>query len=192
MARNKAFDPEEKLKVARDLFREKGYNATSLKDLVQTTGLNPTSLYDTYGDKHTLFLQCLSNYATCSMEQYEQLALGERSPLKTIESIVAWAVEDIVGSKSACMVTKSAFELCSSDKNVRAIIRKQNRQLSSLFRKLAQQALELGELDKDKDPALVADLIVAHFSGLWTYHLIFNDKEQVRSMSRAFMSLIRR
>ncbi len=43
-------------------FLAEGTNATSMQDLVDTMGLNRGSIYDTYGDKHSLFLQCLHSY----------------------------------------------------------------------------------------------------------------------------------
>ncbi|MEO6684473.1 MAG: helix-turn-helix domain-containing protein, partial [Dyadobacter sp.] len=76
MARKKEFDPEERMEKARDLFWEKGYNATSMEDLVQTMGLNRGSIYDTYGDKHSLYLQCLGNYAAEKLKEHKEAASG--------------------------------------------------------------------------------------------------------------------
>ncbi len=77
MARKKEFDPEERMEKARDLFWEKGYNATSMEDLVQTMGLNRGSIYDTYGDKHSLYLQCLGNYAAEKLKEHKEAAFGD-------------------------------------------------------------------------------------------------------------------
>ncbi len=62
MARTKDFDEQEVLKKAVCLFWNKGYNATSMQDLVDQLGISRSSLYDTYGDKHTLYLKALEEY----------------------------------------------------------------------------------------------------------------------------------
>src|ERR1700753_1582272 len=62
MARTKDFDEDEVLKKAVNLFWLKGYNATSMQDLVDGLGISRSSLYDTYGDKHTLFIKALEAY----------------------------------------------------------------------------------------------------------------------------------
>src|SRR5471030_2195899 len=62
MARTKDFDENEVLNKAIDIFWHKGYNGTSMQDLVDGLGISRSSLYDTYGDKHTLFIKALESY----------------------------------------------------------------------------------------------------------------------------------
>ena len=62
MPRTKSFDEIETLDKARDVFWEKGYNGTPPQDILDGTGLSRSSLYDTYGDKHTLFVRSLRRY----------------------------------------------------------------------------------------------------------------------------------
>ena len=63
MARPKAFDVDQALERAMELFWRQGYLATSLPDLVEHMGIGRQSLYDTFGDKRQLFLQALDRYA---------------------------------------------------------------------------------------------------------------------------------
>ncbi len=74
MPRNKEFDYDEKLIVARDLFWKKGYNATSMNDLVDAMEINRSSIYLTYGNKHDLFLKSLTNYIQKKDKQYRLAA----------------------------------------------------------------------------------------------------------------------
>ncbi len=59
MARPKKFDESATLKKAMNVFWKNGYAATSMSELVKAMDINPPSLYDTYGDKHGLFLMAL-------------------------------------------------------------------------------------------------------------------------------------
>src|SRR5690554_3220753 len=62
MARTKEFDEHEILDRAMNLFWLKGYNATSAQDLVDNLGISRSSLYDTFVDKHSLFVKALQQY----------------------------------------------------------------------------------------------------------------------------------
>jgi len=61
MARTKDFDEDKVLQKAMNLFWHKGYNGTSMQDLVDGLGISRSSMYDTFGDKHTLFIRALEN-----------------------------------------------------------------------------------------------------------------------------------
>ena len=73
MARTKEFDQEQALDAAMNLFWERGYEATSIQDLVEATGVQRQSLYDTFGSKHELFLQSLMRYQTLDGHQLSEL-----------------------------------------------------------------------------------------------------------------------
>ena len=57
MARHKEFEREEALQKAMEVFWSRGYGAASIQDLVEHMGINRQSLYDTFGDKHALYLR---------------------------------------------------------------------------------------------------------------------------------------
>ena len=77
MARSKEFDEEHALALAMDLFWRQGYENTSLADLIQEMGIARQSLYDTFGDKRTLYLK--------AMAFYRQRTNSSRSPM-------AWSI----------------------------------------------------------------------------------------------------
>src|SRR5258705_4457709 len=62
MARQKEFNRDEVLHKAMEVFWTRGYEGASIQDLVKHMGVNRQSIYDTFGDKHTLFLQALDRY----------------------------------------------------------------------------------------------------------------------------------
>lgn len=64
MARSRKFDEDQVVRASRDLFWPQGYAGMSLDDLGETTGLGRGSLYNTFGDKHIMFLRSLDDYCT--------------------------------------------------------------------------------------------------------------------------------
>jgi TetR/AcrR family transcriptional repressor of nem operon len=62
VARTKEFDPDAAVSAAMELFWLKGYEATSIQDLVDHLGIGRQSLYATFGSKHELYLKALDRY----------------------------------------------------------------------------------------------------------------------------------
>src|SRR3569833_1374812 len=96
MARTKDFDEDEVLSRAMDLFWLKGYNGTSMQDLVDGLGISRSSLYDTYGDKHSLFLKSLENYKRLGYEQMDKIIHQAASAKDAIRQMLEHNVNDLV------------------------------------------------------------------------------------------------
>src|ERR1700676_2679760 len=73
MSRTKAFDPELAMQEAMEAFWERGYNATSVNDLLAEMKLNRGSLYGTFGDKKQLFLAALDRYAAQGFDALQEI-----------------------------------------------------------------------------------------------------------------------
>jgi AcrR family transcriptional regulator len=62
MARPREFDRDEAVRLAIDVFREKGFEGTSTDDLLCAMGIGRQSMYDTFGDKRGLYIEALRRY----------------------------------------------------------------------------------------------------------------------------------
>ena len=76
VGRPREVDEDAVLEAARDAFWQKGYEATSLADLCQCTGLHKGSLYQSFGDKHALFMRALQRYAQAQFSEVAAVAFG--------------------------------------------------------------------------------------------------------------------
>src|SRR5476651_2562144 len=83
MPRTKEFDEAEVLDQALELFRARGFKHTSFADLVDELGVSRQSLYDTYGDKQTLYHTALKRYLDRSLE-FMRAKLEDPAPLREV------------------------------------------------------------------------------------------------------------
>lgn len=183
MARTKAFEPVEKLERAKDIFWQKGYQATSMQDLVDTMGLNRGSIYDTYGDKHSLFLMCLKSYSDGMLNDYLQATDAAKSPVKAIEKIIKRAAARTIEEGKTCMGVKSAFELASDDEEVHAILKENTGSVVNVLKDLIRKAQKADEINAKRDPAMLANFIVSNFTGFWQLFLVYGDPEMVKQQA---------
>ena len=190
MGRHKEFDQQERLQKARNLFWKNGYHATSLRDLVNEMKLGRASLYETYGDKHQLFLGSLNDYASETHAAYMQATIGITSPLKSIEAIIYIAIERSFEQGKVCMSVKSSFELSPADPAAQKALQAQVNNLASIFEKLILAAQQKQEISVDKNARQLAYFLVASFAGFWQMQTLFNDKQMILDMAKNLMESI--
>jgi TetR/AcrR family transcriptional repressor of nem operon len=184
MARDKDFIPEEKIAKALDVFWEKGYNATSMQDLVDAMQINRSSLYNSFGDKHNLFLECLRTYGYLAAQDFESvLKLKDLTPLETLEKIIDVYVAGTIYDCKCCMGIKSSFELAGDDEEVRRIIKQASDRTIGLFTDLLRRAKEQGEIAEDKNPAVLAHIIFNGFCGWKQSYIQFKDASLIEEMA---------
>lgn len=161
MARPRQFDEDVALDSAMGAFWEKGYEATSLADLMSATGLAKASLYNSLGDKHTIFLRTLERFMKNGRKDLEDLVVQEGTGgallRQWLEHIVAMAT--CQGVRRGCFMVNSAVELAPHDKDVRALLQKHEQRMESHYIKLLERGIEDGSLRADLDVAQTAQWI---------------------------------
>lgn len=189
MPRNKEFDYSEKLITARDLFWKKGYNATTMNDLVDAMEINRSSLYLAYGNKHNLFLEALTNYIQQKDKQYSQAAKKSEEPLEAVKNIIYSVCKSALRDNN-CLFTNSIFELALSDQEVCRLLKAQTLKAVALFEKLLKQAKENGTLQSNKDPLALAHFLVSGLVSIYNTHILFADKKLTRQTAEMLIGSI--
>jgi TetR/AcrR family transcriptional repressor of nem operon len=167
MARTKEFDQEQALDAAMHLFWERGYEATSVQDLVEATGVQRQSLYDTFGSKHEMFLQTLMRYQ--ELEGHQMSELVKKHPkggLALIRAIFESRASHTVCDPRGCFGSNCSVELGTSDEAVAERIRLGREGLEELFTRCLVQANDARELKSSSSITALAHFLVNAFFGL--------------------------
>ncbi|WP_445638109.1 HTH tetR-type domain-containing protein [Nostoc sp. DSM 114161] len=147
MVRQREFDKDEALTIIMDLFWQRGYANTSMKDIVQATGIQPGSLYAAFGDKEKLFQQVFKKY---TQEFFRASMPRHCPPLECIQQwfdLLAKAMIDDSKQKG-CLIINTAIERESHSPSTIAIIEDRLDEIESFFRLNLAQAIEDGDLPK--------------------------------------------
>lgn len=151
MPRPKLFNPDEVLDKAMHVFWQHGYRGTTIQDLTEAMGINRCSLYDTFGDKHALFLQTLDLFFETQVEKnmHGLIKVGDDEP--PLVAIGRFFEQHIEGGQHAqescrCLYQRVASEVAPDDPAVRERIQRLYDRLHGLFTDLLTRARQRGEL----------------------------------------------
>lgn len=113
MPRTKQFDQQAAVDKAIALFTAQGYHGTSAQDLVDALGLSRSSLYDTFGDKHGLFLRALEQYGLQSTRALVDLLASSADFPATLRRLFDQLIQDNVakGTQGGCLMTNTATDV---------------------------------------------------------------------------------
>jgi TetR/AcrR family transcriptional repressor of nem operon len=164
VGRPREFDEEAALKAAMDAFWAKGYEATSMSDLCNCTGLHKGSLYQAFGDKHKLFMDALRHYSENQFKSVAAVAFKSDSPLENIRAAVNKFCTD-AGGDNGCMVINTMVELAPHDPQVKAELRSFAERRMRVMSELIGKAQELGEISVQKEPQRLARQLMMTLAG---------------------------
>ena len=192
MPRRKEFEREEVLNKAVLVFRDKGYNATSVQDLVTRMGINRFSLYQTFRSKHDLFVQALQAYYEKVAAPFFSKLEDSNQGLQVIETTLMGLVSRVKSGQSSngCLLCNTVAELgAKKDKRTAAILDKYLKRVESDFHAALLRAKALGEISKDADARERARVLVGYSTGLLSLAKVLSEKELRRSVKAAIEAL---
>ncbi|MFE4592026.1 TetR/AcrR family transcriptional regulator [Streptomyces laurentii] len=193
MARTKEFDPDAALQSALELFWARGYEATTMADLVERLGIGRASVYATFGSKHELYLKALERYA----ENTDPLILDELSApgpaLPGVRALVRRFAAEAAADElrlTGCLVTNSAAELAPRDPAVGRRVERSWEQLETLLHSALNRARAQGELPPGRDPRALARMLLVLLQGLRVVGKASSDPARVRDAAEQALTLL--
>jgi len=164
---NKQFDKDEALKKALDVFWAKGFEATSMQDLVNEMGINRASMYQTYGNKHALFAAAIDQYIESSLTQMKQALEAPGPALHNLRQLFEYIVDNsLKGLMNGCFINNTAIELGPHDPDIADKVRYFWNQFEELFEKTLIRAVDNKELNQNTNTKKLATFINSTLQGL--------------------------
>ena len=192
MARHKEFDRDEALQKAMEVFWARGYEAASIQDLVEHMSINRQSLYDTFGDKHALFLQALDRYHEVETRKLFELLEGPGSVKKAFRQLFTGVIEGALCGKErrGCFMNNAMSELAG---RCEATAEKTGRSMEAIegafYRALVRGKKE-GELTGVREPRAVARYLYSSFQGLALMAKAKPDRKSLEDVVRITLSVL--
>jgi len=167
MPRPKEFNVTQALDHAMQLFWERGYEATSMRALLNTMGISRQSLYDTFGNKHQLFLAALDRYRYQAVSQMLAELEAQDAGLPTIEHFLHRLAHELTRShpRHACLMINTLMEMAPQDTTVAARVGKHLARMRCAFRHALDNAIATGQLEPAASTDTLANMLICHTQG---------------------------
>ncbi|GGP42767.1 TetR family transcriptional regulator [Shewanella algicola] len=190
MANISKFDRDDVLEKAKNLFWQKGFLATSTREIQTTMDMRPGSIYAAFGSKADLFHQTLIHYAQTSTDVLnEQLAQHDHAwdGLKQyLRGLIVPCSAQV--PSELCMVMRTLAELDESHQETLDIAKNLLTQVENRFANIVEQAQQQGDLSAEFDKQKIAKKLQVHIIGLRSYLKATGDTDTVSQQLEEFFT----
>ncbi len=167
LGRPRAFDRDQALERALDLFWRNGYEGASLSDLTQAMGINPPSLYAAFGNKEELFCKALDRYVE-RHDEFLREVLARPKARDAIAALLTGSADSLTdkSSPSGCLLVQGIAGAGDHAKCIRDELCKRRAANEKLIRERLKRAKAEGDLPADADPAALSRYIATVSVGM--------------------------
>lgn len=172
----KQFDTEIALSKAMEVFWAHGYEAASLSELLKNMGIGKKSLYDTFGNKQSLFLKALDYYARTTIRDIRTSLYADGSPLANLKNLLKeWQEMHAQPGSCGCMLGTNIADFNTEDEAIAKVMRAYLQQLEDVFTATLTRAQAAGELSTAANPRNLARLLLCTTQGMALLGRVMDD-----------------
>jgi TetR/AcrR family transcriptional repressor of nem operon len=192
MARPREFDMDEVLDAALAVFWERGYEATSMADLMEATGLHKGSLYKAFRDKHDLFVQALQRYLGKSYEQIRHMLLAAESPVQALTEFLHGLTDSCHqdSTRKGCFAVNCLVELANHDGAVSELTARHFTRIEKLLCDQIARGQKNGEIRDDIPAGHLAESFSVYLSGLLARAKAPNSSRKSRRLVDGYLKML--
>ncbi|MEU0571841.1 TetR/AcrR family transcriptional regulator [Nonomuraea sp. NPDC005983] len=167
MGRSRAFDVDERLDRALEVFWRQGYEGTALSDLTEAMGINRPSLYAAYGNKESLFRQAFGRYLD-GPAAHVRTALDQPTARGVTEALLRGAVDVATRSDGpdGCLMVQSALATGPQGQPIRTELAALRRAAEAGLSERFERARAEGDLPESAAPEALARYVWAISYGI--------------------------
>jgi len=197
MGRPREFDVDVATSRAMQQFWSRGYEGTTVPDLVEATGVQRGSLYAAYGSKHALFLAALDRYqteASAPMGHAVREVVHEGRPLvEALRELLLGLVDEAVDDpgRRGCLMVNAITERAGCDRDVARRGERAMAGMTEAFTDMLRAAQDRGELAVDRDATALARFLVLTVQGLRVTGMVDPNRAQLTEAVEVAIAALR-
>lgn len=192
MPKVKQFDRVKVLDAASTIFHQKGYNGTSIDEILKATGLSRSSLYDTFKDKHNLYLQSLEHYKVKEKVFYDNVDQKKLNGLQKIEHLFKEVVNHLVNhpDDNGCLMVNAAAEMSKQCEKTAEVICNNKDNMQELFVNWLAEAQESKAIKLSNSPKSYGPYLYNALCGLKILSQSGSSKAELNNVVKVTMDAL--
>jgi AcrR family transcriptional regulator len=148
----------ELLQIASDLFAERGYAATTVRDIADAAGILSGSLYHHFDSKESMVDAILSRFIQQTLAAYDEVITEGRGPRETFQRLVEVSLESMTTERSAILVYQNEARFLAQEERF-SYLQDAHRKFQKIWTSVIEAGIKTGEFRPDLDPRLVYRLV---------------------------------
>jgi AcrR family transcriptional regulator len=162
-----AFNHDEALEKALQIFWQHGYEGASMAELTEAMGMNKPSIYAAFGNKEELFRQALNKYLSGPVA-YVAEAMQQPTAKQAVEMLLTKSAELLCGCESprGCMIVQGALTVGQGAELIKRELATYRQGFEATLKQRFDQAKKQSDLPKDADTAKLAKYIATVHQGM--------------------------
>ncbi|MFZ2405728.1 MAG: TetR/AcrR family transcriptional regulator [Methylobacter sp.] len=187
------FDPDVVLEAAMQVFWAKGYEHTSMQDLLVAMNLSKSSLYQAFGGKRQLYQRCLTRYADQLAGLLYRELTAAPSGWRFIEGFLHSVLNDVAGTCAprGCLIMNAASEFAQGIPEIAQDVAKSVERFRSALQSAVERAQCEGDISVERDARTLANYLVSSMSGLKVQAKAGADAQTLKGIIEVALTALR-
>jgi len=191
MARPKAFNYDEALAAAMEVFWRTGYERASLEVLLKAMNISKQSLYDTFGDKRALYLKALAHYREQTLTSMRSLFASVGSTRDGFSRLLlGLSAESEEQHARGCLLLSANLERETGDAVIAQFLRENQAAVEKILADAITQGQARRELSKTLDPQALARFFAVTIQGMRAMARLKSDRRALRQVARVALAAL--
>ncbi|AXT49576.1 TetR/AcrR family transcriptional regulator [Aquimarina sp. BL5] len=192
MPKVETFNRTEVLQKATEVFHKKGYNGTSMQDLVDATDLNRSSIYNSFGSKLGIFMEVLSFYQNNTDENFGKRLAKAYNAADAINVIFEYTLNDIINDTDSkgCLIVNCKSEMTNQDVTIKSFIEKNQDQVVAMLEDIVNKGQMEKIFNTDQTPNQYALYLYTSLQGLRMTCIINKSEEDLKNIIKTVLKVL--
>ncbi|CAL2063895.1 TetR/AcrR family transcriptional regulator [Tenacibaculum sp. 190524A05c] len=186
MPKTETFDKDLVVQQVTEVFHTKSYTLTSMQDLVDATGLNRSSIYNSFGSKLDLYMMCLKDYQSKSMDHIQGIISSNSCHINTIERIFYSNAE----CKNGCLINNCVSEMANQEDSINTFLKNNDNGMIDLFKDIVEKGQKEGSINNKKNAYDYAIYLVTALKGFNLSTILMDNKKDTQSIVKTILSVL--
>jgi len=192
MPKVETFNRELVIKHATGVFHDKGYNAASMQDLVDATGLNRSSIYNSFGSKLDLFLLCLKSYQYGFHKKTTAVLLDADNAINAIESLFYMYMDIMLKDNNdrGCLITNCVSEMANHDEKITSFLKQNQSSMLDFMEALVKKGQLNNNINTNKTANEYALYLFSSLQGFRMTGILVQNKKHLTSIIKTILQTL--
>ena len=179
-------------RAALSVCRKRGYHRTTMADIAQAASVGKGTLYEYFKDKADILRYMFDDYFDAFREEAVRIMAKTTTPGEQLAGLLEFALDHVAEWEDHCAIYVDYFGVAKMDEKGPVSLDNFYREFRAMLKLLIEEGQVAGQIRKEFDPAVAAELLLALFDGIVLHGIFVKEEYNAASIRTAALKLLSR